>query len=74
MVDKSEYCIRYVEMPYKINAFTVKADGFYNIYVNTRHSCEQNKQSILHELEHINNGDFDCFDCVDIIEKIRHCV
>ena len=28
-------------------------DGHYNIYVNKDHTCEQQMQTIRHELEHI---------------------
>lgn len=67
-----EYRIFYRDLPYSIKAFTVYCDGFYNIFVNSRLSHEQNKKSILHEFEHIMHNDFDSNISVDSIERLRH--
>lgn len=62
-----------VDLPTCCKAFTVASDGFYNIYLNSRQTYEQNKKSLLHELEHIENGDFDKEDTdVDLLEHSRH--
>lgn len=67
-----EYIIRYCDMPYTLKAFTVYSNNFYNIFVNSRISCEQQHSSIQHELKHIGSGDFDK-DCnTDLLELIRH--
>ena len=72
MVNESEYCIRYIDLPCSVRAFTVEDNGFYNIYVNSRHCYSQNVKSIKHELEHINKGDFDCSLPIDALENKRH--
>jgi cyclopropane fatty-acyl-phospholipid synthase-like methyltransferase len=59
-------------MPYSIKAFTNNCDGFYNIFINSRHCHEQNVASIKHELRHIENHDFDKIVSVDELEKTRH--
>lgn len=60
-------------MPVRCKAFTIVSDEFYNIYLNSRHTYEQNLKSLKHELRHINNGDFDIVNTdVDILECERH--
>ncbi|KAF5071794.1 hypothetical protein DSECCO2_208790 [anaerobic digester metagenome] len=72
MVNDSEFCIRYMDMPCTVRAFVVEDNGFYNIFVNSRLNFEQNMKSIRHELCHIKNGDFCACKGIDFIEKIRH--
>ncbi len=59
-------------MPHSIKAFTVEDNGFYNIFVNSRHCYHQIQESIKHELEHIKQLDFYRNGSIDITEKIRH--
>lgn len=57
--DTGTYCIRYVDMDTTIPGMTVEDDeGFYNIYINSRISCEEQEKTILHELSHIFDNDF----------------
>lgn len=64
---------RYADLPTQIKAFTVKdKDGFYTIVLNQNLSFEQQEKSYAHEMEHINNGDFDSLLNVDVIESIHH--
>ncbi len=72
MINDSEFCIRYMDMPCAVKAFVVEDNGFYNIFVNSRLNFEQNMKSIRHELSHIKNGDFLICSGIDFIEKIRH--
>lgn len=67
-----DYCIRLIDMPCSIKAYTVEENGFYSIYVNSKMCLEQNRASIQHELEHIRNKDFDKEVSVDAIEIIAH--
>jgi hypothetical protein len=64
-----------IDLPVRCKAFTITGDGFYNIYLNSRHTYEQNVKSLKHELRHIENGDFDkVHKKVDEIEiKAREC-
>ena len=73
MISDADYCIRYIDMPCSIKAFTVEDSGFYSIYVNSKLNCEQNYASIRHELEHIHKDDFYNPIPVDELEKLRHC-
>ena len=72
MLCEGDYCIRFVDMPCKLKAYTVEYDGFYNIYVNSKISFEQGGKSIQHELEHIANGDFEKEESADAIENSAH--
>lgn len=55
-----EYCIRYISLPYRIKGITVLDEmGFYNIYINSNLSYDQQKKALLHELQHIARKDFD---------------
>lgn len=46
-------------------------DGTYSIFLNTRCSHEQNVESYLHALRHIENNDFEKEDVQDI-EREAH--
>lgn len=61
-----------LDLPISIKAFTIYSCGFYGIYVNSRHSSEQNRKSVSHELMHIENGDYDKECDVDKLEYERH--
>ena len=61
-----------IDLPVKCRAFTIVSDGFYNVYLNSRHTYETNVKSLKHELKHINNGDFDKSVNVDEIEAKTH--
>lgn len=63
----------YVNLPCSVRGFVVNNCGFYTIVLNSRLSMEENRKTYKHELEHIINDDFNKFDAIDIIEKIRHC-
>lgn len=62
----------FIDLPVRCKAFTIADDGFYNVYLNSRHTYETNVKSLKHELKHINNGDFDKSVSVDEIEAITH--
>lgn len=58
------YRIRYIDLPCTVNGLTIEdADGFYNIYINSKLSVDRQNEAIKHELTHIKRNDFD-------IEKI----
>lgn len=46
-------------------------DGSYTVIINSKLNAEQQREVYLHEVEHIENGDFDKSD-VDIIEHDAH--
>lgn len=46
------------------------SDGFYNIYINSRLSYEEQKKTIAHEMEHIVRGDFFSFASLEEVERM----
>lgn len=51
--------VRLKDMPVKINGMTIlDADGNYNVYINSRLSCDDQRKAYDHELEHIRRDDF----------------
>ena len=72
LIEGSDYCIRYIDMPCSINAFTVHDIDFYNIYVNTSLNYEQCIKATQHELNHIIEDDFFSLLPIDELERLRH--
>lgn len=68
------YLVVYQNLPYKVNAFTMynACDNFYTIVINSRISHSSAKRAFLHEIEHINRGDFHSNKDVNEIELIAH--
>ena len=48
---------------------TRNEDGSHSIFINSKHTYEMQKESYLHALEHIENGDFDSDLTVQEIES-----
>ena len=63
----------YKDMPAKIKSFVIP-DGFgnYTIVLNSCLSSEQNRISALHEIEHIERGDYDKIRNVNVLEIYRN--
>lgn len=62
----------YEDMPSKIKGFTIKnGDDTFTIIINGRLNAEQQRSIFLHELKHINDGDFDKDD-IDDVEFSAH--
>ncbi|MDD6218412.1 MAG: hypothetical protein PUA98_03885 [Selenomonadaceae bacterium] len=61
LIEGIDYLIRLTSgLGPKVKGFVCEdADGHYNIYVNKDHTCEQQMQTIRHELEHIENADME---------------
>lgn len=47
-------------------------DGDYTILLNARHTWEKNRETMLHEMEHIKNGDTREGITVGEVEYMRH--
>lgn len=64
--------VRFLQLPCRVKAFTTKnEDDSYTIILNSRLNYEQQLKSYKHELDHIQNNDFDKED-VDVIEYYAH--
>lgn len=67
-----QYCIRYVDLPYSINAMTIlDENGFYNIYVNSRLNVDQQNKAVRHELCHIARDDFYSLESLEVVETMQ---
>lgn len=56
----NDYIVRYISLPCTVKGVTVMdKDGFYNIYINSQLSFEEQKKALRHELHHIDREDFD---------------
>lgn len=69
--------VKYVDLPCTIRAMTVRDctdDEHYTIVLNSRMSSEMNRTSYLHEIEHIDNDDFQSDLSVQEIEHLRHSI
>ena len=68
-----EVNVSYADMPTTVRSYVVNnADMTYTIILNSRLSHEQNLISYAHELQHIENGDYDKKCNVDVIEINAH--
>ena len=55
-----EIFTRLIKMPPRIKGYTaIDDDGNYNIYLNEKLSAEQQRLTYLHEMTHIERGDWD---------------
>ena len=61
------------DLPCSIAAYTISnADTSYTIVLNSRLNHERLMEAYLHELDHINNGDYDKRCSADLIEFYAH--
>ena len=68
-----DYQVVMYDLPTSIKALTTNnSDGGYTIFINARLNSEQQHISFEHELEHINNRDFDKMINIDEIEYSAH--
>ena len=65
----------FVDMPTGIRALTVRNnDDSFTILINAGLSAAAQCAAYDHEMEHINNRDFDCIYDINTLELIRHGV
>jgi len=65
-----EIFVRYLPLPPTVHGFTVTdSESNYNIYLNPADSYEGNQKTLVHELGHIQKGDFCSLECVGKIEN-----
>ncbi len=69
MIDRDEYDVRLLDLPASVGGFVTESpDGFTNIYLNARHSKEQQRRSLDHELGHVEHDDLHSAEPVASIE------
>ena len=65
----NEIIVRIIDLPYWVKGQTIlDQNGNYNIYINARLSAEEQKKAYNHELNHINNQDFDPSKLIESVE------
>lgn len=58
------------DLPESIRGLTVaNTDGTYTVVLNARHSQETLAKTLMHEVEHIKNGDVESVEGVNKIES-----
>lgn len=60
ILENADYFIKFVDFPVCScgGVILLNEDGTYTILLNSRLSRQQNRDSLIHELNHIKNGDF----------------
>jgi len=62
---------RLIDLPTTIRGLCKKnSDGSFTILLNARLNLEQQQCTYLHEIKHIENGDFDSLLSIDCLECI----
>ncbi len=63
--------IRYLDLPCKCHGYVRRdADGNYNIYINARLSIDMQRDTVQHELRHVERGDFDSVENICNVEEM----
>lgn len=66
-----EVYVRIINLPASIKGVTVRdGNGDYNVYINSALSPDKQKETLKHEMTHIDRNDFDSFDDIFEIEDI----
>ena len=70
----TEYDVRVIlaQMPARIRSYVVLMDGFYTIVLNDDLSPMAKHRAYCHEMEHIENGDFERSVSADLLEVRVH--
>ena len=64
-----------IDLPTAIKGFTVRnSDDSYTIIINAGLSDAMQRDTYDHEIEHINNHDFDNIYDINYLENLRHAV
>ena len=64
-----------VDLPTAIRGFTVRNnDDSFSIFINAGMSDVMQRDTYDHEIEHINNHDFDHIYDINYLENLRHAI
>ena len=75
-----EFNVIFVDLPPTVKGMIVKmfdyeyGDDTYTIVINACLNYEQQQEAFLHELRHMQEGDFDTVRSVNVLEYERHIV
>lgn len=73
-----EFNVIFVDLPETVKGMIVKmfdyehGDDCYTIVINSKLNLEQQQAAFLHELRHLQSGDFEAVCMVDVLEMQRH--
>lgn len=66
------YAVRLADLPLRVKGFVMRdEDDFNNIYINEHLGVIEQQKALLHELRHIEQGDFDSELGIPDIENIE---
>lgn len=70
-IEGADYFVRIVDLPPKVKALVAENDdGTYSLYLNAKNDKKRNVLAYLHELEHIENNDFQNGKTIQQVEQI----
>ena len=70
-IEGADYFVRIVDLPPKVKALVAENDdGTYSLYLNAKNDKKRNVLAYLHELEHIENNDFQNGKTIRQVEQI----
>ena len=71
LIEGRDFCVRLVDFPDATIGGSVieDADGFNNVYINSRRSIEAQRESLRHEVRHIARDDFHNGLPIDVVES-----
>ncbi|WP_312647527.1 hypothetical protein [Aminipila sp.] len=65
--------VHLLDMPTTIRGLTIyNTDDSFTIFINAKLNSETQIKAYDHEMEHINNRDYDKMYSVDVLETLRH--
>lgn len=73
-----DFHVIYVDLPPTVKGMIVKifdydyGEDCYTIVINSRLNLEQQQETFLHELKHLQEGDFEAVCSVNLLEFERH--
>lgn len=57
-------------LPMSVKGVTIPDyDGYYNIYINAKYGIDIQNRTLKHELQHVENFDFENFDSIRLVES-----
>ena len=58
------------DLPCTVHGMVIMDDSSdYNVYINSRLSCDEQKKALKHEMTHIENGDYDSKSSIERVEE-----
>ena len=70
-IEGADYFIRVVDLPPKVKALVAENDdGTYSLYLNSKNDKQRNILAVIHELDHIENNDFQNGKTIQAVEGL----